>query len=122
MLTSISQETSLDIIHNRLFEANSNWNQQLPVIPFSCLTLRFVTNSNPFFRDISMTTKSTFAVAKDSLDTSDARVFSQRITTAFLMLLTGAVLLFVVGFAQGSDGILHNAAHDTRHAATFPCH
>ncbi|MFL2739081.1 MAG: CbtB domain-containing protein [bacterium] len=29
---------------------------------------------------------------------------------------------FVVGFAQGSGGILHNAAHDTRHAATFPCH
>ena len=69
-----------------------------------------------------MTTKSTFEVAKDSLYTSDARAFPQRITTAFLMLLTGAVLLFVVGFAQGSGGILHNAAHDTRHAATFPCH
>ena len=92
------------------------------MIPFSCLTLRFVTNSNTFFRDISMTTKSTFAVAKDSLDTSDARVSVQRITTAFLMLLTGVALLFVVGFAQGSGGILHNAAHDTRHAATFPCH
>ena len=69
-----------------------------------------------------MTTKSAFAVAKDSLYTSDARVYVQRITSAFLMLLTGAVLLFVVGFAQGSGGILHNAAHDTRHAATFPCH
>ena len=69
-----------------------------------------------------MTTKSTFAVAKDYLETSDARVFLQRITTAFLMLLTGVALLFVVGFAQGSGGILHNAAHDTRHAATFPCH
>ena len=69
-----------------------------------------------------MTTKTTVAVLTDSLDTSDARVFSQRITTAFLMLLTGAVLIFVVGFAQGSGGILHNAAHDTRHAATFPCH
>ena len=69
-----------------------------------------------------MTTKTTVAEATDSLDTSDARVYTQRITTAFLMLLTGAVLLFVVGFAQGSAGILHNAAHDTRHAATFPCH
>ena len=92
------------------------------MIPLPCLTLRFATNSNTFFRDISMTTKSTFAVAKDSLETSDARVFSQRRTTALLMLLTGAVLLFLVGFAQGSDGILHNADHDTRHAATFPCH
>ena len=69
-----------------------------------------------------MTTKTIVAVATDSLDTSDARVDSQRITTAFLMLLTGAVLLFLVGFAEGSGGILHNAAHDTRHAATFPCH
>ena len=69
-----------------------------------------------------MTTKTTVAVVTDSLDTSDARVSSQRITTAFLMLLTGVALLFVVGFAQGSGGILHNAAHDTRHAATFPCH
>ncbi len=69
-----------------------------------------------------MKTKMNIALETDSLDTSDARVFSQKITTAFFMLLTGAVLLFVVGFAQGSDGILHNAAHDTRHAATFPCH
>ena len=37
LLTSISQETSLDIIHNRLFEANSNWNQQLTVIPLFLL-------------------------------------------------------------------------------------
>ena len=69
-----------------------------------------------------MTTKTTVAVATDSLDMSDARVSAQRIATAFLMLLTGSVLLFVVGFAHGSGGILHNAAHDTRHAATFPCH
>jgi len=69
-----------------------------------------------------MTTKTTAALAKTSLDTSDAGVFSQRITTAVLMLFTGAVLLFAVGFAQGSGGFLHNAAHDTRHAATFPCH
>ena len=69
-----------------------------------------------------MTTKTIAAVAPDYLDTSDARVYTQRITTACLMLLTGTVLLFVVGFAQGSGGILHNAAHDTRHAVTFPCH
>jgi cobalt transporter subunit CbtB len=43
-------------------------------------------------------------------------------TAAVQMILTGAVLIFVVGFAQGSGGFLHNAAHDTRHAASFPCH
>ena len=69
-----------------------------------------------------MTTKTTAALAKASLDKSDAGVFSQRMTTAVLMLLTGVVLLFAVGFAQGSGRFLHNAAHDTRHAATFPCH
>ena len=69
-----------------------------------------------------MTTNTIAAVATASLDTSDAGVFSQRITTGVLMLLTGSVLLFAVGFAQGSGNFMHNAAHDTRHAATFPCH
>ena len=32
----------------------------------------------------------------------------------------GIVLLFVAGFAETS--VLHNAAHDSRHAAVFPCH
>ena len=69
-----------------------------------------------------MTTKTISAVATASLDTSDARVFSQRLTTAVIMLSAGMVLLFAVGFAQGSGNFMHNAAHDTRHAATFPCH
>ena len=69
-----------------------------------------------------MTNKTIAALASASLDTSEAKVFSQRITTGVLMLLTGSVLLFVVGFAQGSGNFMHNAAHDSRHATTFPCH
>ena len=69
-----------------------------------------------------MTTKTIAALATPSLDTSEARVSSQRITTGVLMLLTGSVLLFAVGFAQGSGNFLHNAAHDSRHSAAFPCH
>jgi cobalt transporter subunit CbtB len=69
-----------------------------------------------------MTTKTIATVAATSLDTSDAGVFSQRMITAVLMFSAGVVLLFVVGFAQGSGNFMHNAAHDTRHAATFPCH
>ncbi len=69
-----------------------------------------------------MTTKTIAAFATASLDTSDAGVFSQRITTGVIMLLAGSVLLFAVGFAQGSGNFMHNAAHDSRHAATFPCH
>jgi cobalt transporter subunit CbtB len=32
----------------------------------------------------------------------------------------GLALLFIGGFA-GAE-VLHNAAHDTRHATGFPCH
>jgi cobalt transporter subunit CbtB len=34
--------------------------------------------------------------------------------------LAGLVLLFAAGFAQAS--VLHDGAHDTRHAIAFPCH
>lgn len=37
--------------------------------------------------------------------------------TAFLL---GTGLIFMAGFAHSA--ILHNAAHDTRHALSFPCH
>lgn len=45
---------------------------------------------------------------------------SSRLTAAAVAALLGAVLLFGVGFAQAE--LLHNAAHDSRHAFTFPCH
>jgi cobalt transporter subunit CbtB len=34
--------------------------------------------------------------------------------------LVGVFLLAAAGFAQAS--VLHNGAHDTRHAVAFPCH
>ncbi|MEE9427194.1 MAG: CbtB domain-containing protein [Paracoccaceae bacterium] len=34
--------------------------------------------------------------------------------------LAGIFLLLLAGFAQAS--VLHNSAHDTRHAIAFPCH
>jgi cobalt transporter subunit CbtB len=45
---------------------------------------------------------------------------SNRLVAAVFAAAFGALLLFGVGFAQ-SD-VLHNAAHDSRHAAGFPCH
>ena len=39
---------------------------------------------------------------------------------ALAAILLGAFILYGVGFA-GAD-VLHNAAHDSRHAITFPCH
>ena len=68
-----------------------------------------------------MTTKTITSGTFSTPATSDAGVSTRRMTAAVQMIL-GAVLIFVVGFAQGSGGFLHNAAHDTRHAASFPCH
>lgn len=39
---------------------------------------------------------------------------------AGLALLLGASLIFLSGFAHA--GIVHDAAHDQRHALAFPCH
>ena len=69
-----------------------------------------------------MTNNTKVAVISGTLETTDIGVSSQRLTLALLMLLAGAVLIFTVGFAQGSGGVFHNATHDTRHAVTFPCH
>lgn len=43
-----------------------------------------------------------------------------RIAAGVIALVFGTFLLYGVGFAGAS--VLHNAAHDTRHALTFPCH
>ncbi len=69
-----------------------------------------------------MTTKTITSRTFSTRPASDAVVSTRRMTVAVQMILTGAVLIFVVGFAQGSGSFLHNAAHDTRHAASFPCH
>ena len=37
-----------------------------------------------------------------------------------LAVIFGTAILFVVGFSHST--IMHNAAHDTRHALAFPCH
>ncbi|MEE9375098.1 MAG: CbtB domain-containing protein [Rhizobiaceae bacterium] len=45
---------------------------------------------------------------------------SQRFTTALVSFVLGSGLLYGVAFSQPE--ILHNAAHDTRHAIVAPCH
>ena len=42
------------------------------------------------------------------------------VLSAAFALMLGVFVVFGVGFAQPE--LLHNAAHDTRHAFTFPCH
>ena len=68
-----------------------------------------------------MTTETRVALKTAATDNINVKVSSEHITGA-VMLLVGTLLIFTVGFAQGAGGLLHNAAHDTRHAVTIPCH
>lgn len=45
---------------------------------------------------------------------------SQRIGAIVVAASLGLLLLFTSGFAQPT--LVHNAAHDWRHAHNFPCH
>ena len=45
---------------------------------------------------------------------------SQRVATAVFAGLLGFSLLYVTAFANAD--VLHNAAHDVRHAIVAPCH
>ena len=45
---------------------------------------------------------------------------SQRLTVAIGASLLGLCLVYFAGFSPIEA--VHNAAHDTRHSAAFPCH
>ena len=53
-----------------------------------------------------------------ALPDSSSRV--SRLSVAAFAFVLGTALVFVAGFAQ--PDALHDAAHDTRHAMSFPCH
>ena len=69
-----------------------------------------------------MTTETRIALKTVATNKIRVKVSSEHITVGTAMLLVGTLLIFAVGFAQGAGGLLHNAAHDTRHAVTIPCH
>lgn len=45
---------------------------------------------------------------------------SEALRAAAVALLFGLGLIFLTGFAYPE--VIHNAAHDTRHSLSFPCH
>jgi cobalt transporter subunit CbtB len=45
---------------------------------------------------------------------------TQRMTAAIFASILGACLVYFAGFSHIEA--VHNAAHDTRHSAAFPCH
>ena len=51
---------------------------------------------------------------------TQSKTLSERATAAVLAAMLGVFMILGVGFAQ--PNVLHNAAHDTRHALAFPCH
>ena len=53
---------------------------------------------------------------------SNTRILNKRLVVAATSLVLALVMLAGVGFVQGSNGAVHNAAHDTRHSMAFPCH
>ncbi len=54
--------------------------------------------------------------------TTPRSVAASRLPAIAGAVLLGVFVLFGTGFAQGKGGMLHNAAHDTRHTLVFPCH
>ncbi len=59
-----------------------------------------------------MTTKTTTATIIGARDAS--------LATLLFVAFIGVTLLFAAGFA--SAAVMHDAAHDTRHSISFPCH
>ncbi|CAI8910705.1 CbtB domain-containing protein [Pseudomonas sp. YuFO8] len=55
-----------------------------------------------------------------STTTSNTTTLSQRLTAAACASILGACLVYFAGFSHIEA--VHNAAHDTRHSAAFPCH
>ena len=51
---------------------------------------------------------------------SSTSTLSQRLTAAIGASILGACLVYFAGFSHIEA--VHNAAHDTRHSAAFPCH
>ena len=56
----------------------------------------------------------TTAVTHSQQQHADVRV------VALVAFAFGIALVFTTGFAHSA--MLHNAAHDTRHSLSFPCH
>ncbi|MEE9424665.1 MAG: CbtB domain-containing protein [Methylococcales bacterium] len=51
---------------------------------------------------------------------SGSSTWRDTVLPAMLVAVIAGMLLFFTGFSETS--VLHNAAHDGRHAAGFPCH
>ncbi|WP_347987750.1 CbtB domain-containing protein [Methylomonas sp. AM2-LC] len=53
---------------------------------------------------------------------ASAVISSSKFLPGLSAILLGLTLILGVGFMQDANNYLHNAAHDSRHSAAFPCH
>ncbi|MCD5990997.1 MULTISPECIES: CbtB domain-containing protein [Pseudomonas] len=60
------------------------------------------------------------SISTTSHSANTATTQSQRLTAAISAAILGACLVYFAGFSHIEA--VHNAAHDTRHSAAFPCH
>ncbi len=60
------------------------------------------------------------SISGQSLSGHATRAVARQLAPAAYAILLGMMLVLLVGFAP--IGEVHNAAHDTRHSAAFPCH
>lgn len=72
-----------------------------------------------FFRRVHMSSMPDLVANIEAPSRSDAS-WKARAMPALLAGVLGAVLVYSMGFTEIPT--LHNAAHDGRHAAGFPCH
>lgn len=63
---------------------------------------------------------STISSTGHSSSASATNTLTQRLTAAVFASILGACLVYFAGFSHIEA--VHNAAHDTRHSAAFPCH
>ncbi len=59
-------------------------------------------------------------MTKTTLASSRSLSRSETVVAALVAMLLGTFLVYGAGFANANA--LHDAAHDTRHAFSFPCH
>lgn len=62
----------------------------------------------------------TEVVMAQSVISTQSLSLSDRLVAGVLALMLGSFLIFGAGFAHSS--VLHDTAHDVRHANGFPCH
>jgi cobalt transporter subunit CbtB len=59
-------------------------------------------------------------LAPSAVGQSATQTLAQRKVVGLVSVFAGLFCLYFVGFAPMAA--VHNAAHDTRHGAAFPCH